>query len=226
MRLSKDEQRVPRVPPYVADAEERLADIAPMGYSLAVNVRLFTPEFYRTTYPDDWVKLYQKRRYALFDPTTIWCRFNDGQVRWSEIDLNALKDIGGHVLEQARKFDLNFGGCVARRGDEQPGIKSLLFGARQDRELSDTELSEMSRILKDIVEAAGSRAGLSEMELQALQDLATGLTHKEIADLRQISPVTVKKRLERAREILGARNAVQAIAIAAKSGLILTDPVF
>ena len=36
----------------------------------------------------------------------------------------------------------------------------------------------------------------------------------------------VKKRLERAREVLGARNAVHAVAIATRRGLIFSDPTF
>ena len=36
----------------------------------------------------------------------------------------------------------------------------------------------------------------------------------------------IKKRLERAREVLGARNAVHAVAIATRRGLIFTDPTF
>ena len=59
-----------------------------------------------------------------------------------------------------------------------------------------------------------------------LRDIAKGMTHNEIADARRISPATVKKRLERAREVLGARNAVHAVAIATRRGLILTDPTF
>jgi LuxR family transcriptional regulator len=41
-----------------------------------------------------------------------------------------------------------------------------------------------------------------------------------------VSPATIKKRLERAREVLGARNAVHAVAIATRRGLIFTDPTF
>jgi len=52
------------------------------------------------------------------------------------------------------------------------------------------------------------------------------MTHNEIADARMISPATVKKRLERARVILGARNGVHAVAIATRRGLILTEPTF
>ena len=84
----------------------------------------------------------------------------------------------------------------------------------------------MASILDEIVSAVGQHAGLTEVELEALRDLAAGLTHNEIADHRGVSPATIKKRLERAREVLGARNAVHAVAIATRRGLIFTDPTF
>jgi LuxR family transcriptional regulator len=84
----------------------------------------------------------------------------------------------------------------------------------------------MAAILEEIVAAVGKQAGLSDVELEALRDLAAGMTHNEIADQRGVSPATIKKRLERAREVLGARNAVQAVAIATRRGLIFSDPTF
>lgn len=73
----------------MAGLEGRILGCAPMGYALAINIRGFTPEFYLTTYPDEWVKIYHHRRYALFDPATIWSRFHEGRIRWSERILRA-----------------------------------------------------------------------------------------------------------------------------------------
>lgn len=209
----------------MAGLEGRILGCAPMGYALAINIRGFTPEFYLTTYPDEWVKIYHHRRYALFDPATIWSRFHEGRIRWSEIEFPGMRKLGSHVLEQAAKFDLHFGGGASVVNRAGSGIKSLLFGARKDRELTDDELHELSQILEVVVAAVAERARLTPAELEALRDLAEGLTHNEIADRLRVSPSTIKKRIERAREVLGARNAVQAVAIATKRGLILQDPV-
>ena len=210
----------------MAGVDARLRSIAPRGYALALNVRYFTPEFYLATYPVAWVDIYTARRYALFDPVTLWCRFNEGVTRWSDIEFRALRSVGNHVMDHAQSFGLRFGGAAALHNRSEIGVKSLLCGARDDRELNDAELEGLGEILDELTNAVGQHAGLSEAELDMLRDIAIGMTHNEIADARMISPATVKKRLERARVILGARNGVHAVAIATRRGLILTEPTF
>lgn len=206
--------------------EARLREIAPGGYALTINIRHLTPEFFVSTYPTEWVTIYTERRYALFDPVTVWCRFNEGIKRWSDIDIGVLKGVGSHVMTHAAQYGLVYGGAVSLANKAHPAIKSLVSGAREDREMSVEELAELAAMLERIVEAVGQHAGLTEAELETLRDLATGMTHDEIADRQKISPATVKKRIERVRKVLGARNAVHAVAIAARRGLILTDPTF
>lgn len=203
-----------------------LRSISPLGYTLAINIRYFTPEFYISTFPSPWVEIYTSRRYALFDPVILWSRFNVGTARWSEIEFGAIQNVGKIVMDHAEGFGLRFGGVAALQAGSGPGIKSILCGSRADRELSDQELLGLLVVLEQIVAKVGEHAGLSEVELEMLRDLAQGMTHNEIADVRAISPATVKKRLERARVVLGAKNAVHAVAIATKRGLILPDPMF
>ena len=206
--------------------DARLMAIGPKGYMLALNIRYFTPEFYLATYPPQWVEVYTARRYALLDPVTFWCRFNEGVTRWSGIEFSALRGAGNHIMQQAESHGLKFGGAASIRSGAEAGVKSILCVAREDRELSDDEMASLAGILEQISDAVGQHAGLSESELETLRDLALGMTHNEIADVRMISPATVKKRLERARVVLGARNGVHAVAIATRRGLILTDPTF
>lgn len=209
--------------PVLSEFEERLAALAPMGFTLAVNVRSLTPELMLSTYPEPWVRLYAERRYMLFDPVSIWGRLNSGRIRWSEIDLGPFNELGNFVMDHAKKFGLVYGGGAARNRMDGDGTMSFLFGARSDREMTDDELAEMEELLNRILKRFGPYSGMSEVELETLRDLAAGQTQKEIAIARQISPDTVKKRLERARIALDARNAVHAVAIATKRGLILND---
>lgn len=118
--------------------EARLWSIAPKGYTLAVNIRYFTPEFYVSAYPEAWVELYTSRRYALFDPVTLWCRFAEGVTRWSDIEFSALRSVGNIVMEHAQSFGLRYGGAAALCGDRGRGIKSLLCGARKTANLTTT----------------------------------------------------------------------------------------
>lgn len=208
------------------EVDARLRLIAPKGYTLALNIRYFTPEFYVSVYPERWVEIYTARRYAFFDPVTLWCRFNEGVTRWSDIEFTALRSVTNIVMDHARSFGLKFGGAAAVRSDAGRGVKSVLCGARDDRELEDEELAELGQILEKISGAVGRHAGLSEAEIDMLRDIAIGMTHNEIADAHKISPATVKKRLERARVTLGAKNGVHAVAIATRRGLILAEPTF
>lgn len=162
----------------------------------------------------------------MFDPIVTWARFSVGTTRWREIPSGFSRGAGLHILDHARQFGMNYGGVVSSRGPSGSHYLCVLSGAREDRELRASELQGMSTILDEIVEAVGQHAGLKEVELEALRDLAAGLTHNEIADKRGVSPATIKKRLEHAREVLGARNAVHAVAIATRRGLIFTDPTF
>jgi LuxR family transcriptional regulator len=212
--------------PNMEKLESRLRRIMPAGYMLALNIRHLTPEFLQSTYPSDWVKIYTEQRYVMFDPIVAWSRFNVGTTRWSDIPAGFSNGAGLHILDHARQFGLNFGGVVSSRGPAGDHCLCVLSGAREDRELGASELKSLAGILDAMVGAVGEHAGLKVVELEALRDLAAGLTHNEIADQRGVSPATIKKRLERARDVLGAKNAVHAVAIATRRGLIFTEPTF
>ena len=75
------------------------------------------------------------------------------------------------------------------------------------------------RILDDIAQPYYTRSGggtldLSSREVAFLADSAEGLTTGEIARKRGVSPETVKTRLKKARQRLGAKNTAHAVAIA------------
>jgi LuxR family transcriptional regulator, quorum-sensing system regulator CciR len=83
----------------------------------------------------------------------------------------------------------------------------------------------------DIVYAGREEAGegpsaapLSEREVECLTWVALGRTDGEIATLLNRSPTTARFHVENAMRKLGARNRVQAVAIACQLGLIHPDP--
>ena len=90
--------------------------------------------------------------------------------------------------------------------------------------MSEGEMDEAESIFKRLLAAVEAARPLSEMERELLADLANGLPYKEIAHRQGVSTETIKKRLERIRDLLGARNSVQAVAIATRRGLILNHP--
>ena len=65
-----------------------------------------------------------------------------------------------------------------------------------------------------------TRVPLRRMELQVLRLLADGLTYDEITAQLEISRSTLKRYLNHIEDKLNARNRVQAVALAARQGLI------
>lgn len=62
--------------------------------------------------------------------------------------------------------------------------------------------------------------GLSERELQVLQELAAGRSNKEIAAQLHVSPNTIKTHVARVFEKLGARRRTEAILRARELGIV------
>ncbi len=67
---------------------------------------------------------------------------------------------------------------------------------------------------------AQATLGISPRELDVLEQLAAGLSNKEIADKLHVSPHTVKTHVARLFEKLGARRRTEAILKARELGLL------
>lgn len=67
---------------------------------------------------------------------------------------------------------------------------------------------------------AQASLGISPRELEVLEQLAAGLSNKEIADKLHVSPHTVKTHVARLFEKLGARRRTEAILKARELGLL------
>ena len=210
--------------PEMAHLDARLRAIAPLGYTIVIHIRSLTPEYYVWTYPPKWISIYTERQYALFDPVNIWARTNSGRARWSDIRVENYSPASRLIMDLAREHGLIYGCCISRNRMDETGTLSCLFCAREDREMSDGEIDEAESIFKQLLAAVEAARPLSEMERELLADLANGLPYKEIAHRQGVSTETIKKRLERIRDLLGARNSVQAVAIATRRGLILNHP--
>jgi len=45
--------------------EAKLAEIAPSGVTIALNVRYLTPQFYMSSYPEAWIEEYTSARLVM-----------------------------------------------------------------------------------------------------------------------------------------------------------------
>jgi DNA-binding NarL/FixJ family response regulator len=65
-----------------------------------------------------------------------------------------------------------------------------------------------------------SRPGLNDEELQVLRFVVGGRSNKEIADVLNVSEITVKRRMGHILQKLGANDRTQAATVAIQRGII------
>ena len=199
---------------------DRLMTLGPMGYTLALNVRYLTPQIYVSTFPDSWITEYTKGRYVLLDPVALWCAANTGNIRWSEMSVPALVASKRGVMSRAARVGLNFGAVTSQRNRDLNSQRCALSVCREDRELEPAELDEIADILALVIQHVGPFGGLTPEQLAILSELANGSQISDVARKLMISEPTVKRRLEAARNSLGAKTAMQAVAIVSARGLL------
>ena len=200
-----------------------ISQIALTGFTLAINVRFTTPEIAYSTFPDDWIDLYLRSNYVVMDPIILWTSYNEGVKRWSEIGLPARLPLASRVLSKAIPYGLKYGAVAALRNHEGGGRKCFMSVARADRELTDSELLDVEYLFSELVSRLSISSGLSPSEIEVLNYLAQGLTQDEIATELKIQRAAVKKRIERARIQLQARNSAHAVAIAIQRNIVRVD---
>ena len=202
------------------EKEQAIENIANRGYVIVINLVNLSPQYYRSTFSQKWQNQYVSNRYALVDPVLYWAAWNEGSTRWSEIRMARALALGDLVLKRATAFGLNYG-VIFSHNTPGPGHKKCIFSAaRYDREFTVAEISQLETGFYDIVDAVSRTHTLNPGEISVLEGVANGLNQIELAEKLGISKETVKKRLEKARKLLGARNGPQAAAIAVARGIV------
>lgn len=93
--------------------------------------------------------------------------------------------------------------------------------AAGERLLSPALVGKVMREFGELAKAqAQAETGLSGQEIEVLRLIAAGATNREIADRLYWSEVTVKRKVQDILEKLGAANRPQAVAEAARRGLL------
>lgn len=193
-----------------------LSTLATAGYYVALRVGFAYPVEERNALPPAWVERYTLRGLMLQDPVIRWVYDNNGTARWSDISLD---DPRG-VMEQARRFDLNFGVAISYIEGSAIGQRSYGSFARSDREFNDSEIQQLSDALIALHDDRRPPDNLTKAELEALRMVKDGLLMKEIADLLQVTEGAVKQRLKNAKLKLKAKTGTHAATKATSFGLI------
>jgi len=147
----------------------RLDGLCTAGYAIALHISYTTPRFLFQTYAKDWMQVYSEKGLVLKDPTVLWGFSNTGVARWG--DLEDIDHDG--LLPLAREYGLKHGFTFAV--DDTAG-KSITSFARNDRDFSDDEVSEISEIVLDLHGRTADVDEFSADELALLKKLSVEFT--------------------------------------------------
>jgi len=182
----------------------RLSSLAPAGYSAGLHIRFASALVFEATYDPKWMQHYVVNAYALRDPMIAWGLGEEGSIRWSDID----SPEGIDLFTQAAEHGLKFGVAVSC-GPVQS--RSIVGVARSDREFTDVEISEITKVVRVLHQIAEPTNDLTLAQIQALRCIAGGDRHAAAAAKLGISESALKARIVSARERLMARTTSEAI---------------
>lgn len=189
-----------------------LSYISTVGFMVGLNVTLRGPEYFHSTYPEGWQAEYEKNNYMFIDPMLFWGMTKTGACRWSAVALTRATP----VFKRAKTHGLEYGATISTTAG---GRRSLLSVARSDRELEDDELARCSEIIGKLA-VATFNSNLTIEEIDTLKLVAEGYAQKEIAAKLNLAEPTIKARLSKVKDKLGARNTTHAVTMAIAAKLI------
>lgn len=192
---------------------DQIRHIATGGYSVGVFMEFNGPVSTYIGYSEKWVSLYSSRGYAMSDPTIHWAQYNDGIIRWSDVDGYADSEIAC----EAAKNGLISGATASATMN---GRKSIATFAKKDNEFIDIELNVLLGALRKLHLAHTPTAVLTSLEFDVLKYVVQGKTNKEISLILGVSNQTVKVRLSSMKEKLGVSSTPELVYIASKLKLI------
>ncbi|KIT17651.1 HTH-type quorum sensing-dependent transcriptional regulator VjbR [Jannaschia aquimarina] len=182
------------------------------------------------TYPKEWVDAYVKEDFKSIDPVVAACFSRPTPVDWKALDWSARP--ARELLGSATASGLGSQGCsLGVRGPSgryalfsvndrmSDGLRSRFTDARVDEMILAAHYID-SRAQEMEAEPVAKLRTLSPRETDALTLLAKGLGRAQAAERLAISEHTFRVYVESARNKLGARNTLHAVAHAMSLGLI------
>lgn len=181
-----------------------LSLLAPAGYFAGFHIRFAAPLMSFQTYDQRWTDHYTEQGYALRDPTIAWGFSTVGSSRWRDFGIPDTFNI----LSEAKEYGLCFGVTVSCGPISSRTIASF---ARSDREYTDSEIEEVTRIIRRLHSLTEPPESLTRAQVEALRCIADGDRHAAAAAKLNISESALKARLTAARQKLLARTTAEAI---------------
>jgi len=186
---------------------ETIDKIANKGIVIAWNTVYSGAEYLYSSYPEEWTTLYHSKSLQFLDPVIWWAIRNTGDCRWGDV---GYVDIG-RIFKKARAYDMNYGAIFSRMKNNK---KSILFTARNDRDLTDQEMAELSVQWDRMTDALVENIDLTDGEMQVLRLLRDGYNYPEVSRILDVSVSGIKKRVSKAMQKLNAKTPTHAVSIA------------
>lgn len=149
---------------------DKLSDIAPAGFAIALHVKFSTPSFMFQTYPADWMSHYTQNGLVLQDPTVLWGFANQGRISWADLEDTS----PDKVMEQAANFGLKYGLTIALEDNASLSIASF---ANTQREFTAEQADALEAGVKELHTITAADQNLSVETSEALRALSIKLTH-------------------------------------------------
>lgn len=141
--------------------------------------------------------------------------YRDGELigrQGTARDIGELKALQAHVSERSRRVSLL---------EEQARIAMALYArVASFAAASEADIDALRQAQLSLQRAEADRLGLSNSDLQIIALLAEGRSNREIAGVLCRSENTIKDRLKKLMQRLGAHRRAEVVAAAAKLGLI------
>lgn len=154
----------------VADTIAQARLVSPTGFAMALHIRFTSPTFLFQSYPGEWISEYTGRGLHLQDPNVIWGFTNEGWIRWSEL---AKQDPAG-VIMAAGRHGMCYGAAI---GLMRNGSRSIGGFSRGDREFTDEELVELTKLLELAHDQTEGSSVVTAADQRALREMSVRMTH-------------------------------------------------
>lgn len=202
------------------------------GLSLVVSASsdhqdLMKPNLILHGIPEDWINRYQDQHYSVIDPVIEYCLSTEAATSWS----NAYRHSDESTIDfidEAKQFGMINGYAIGKRAHAFSGTASITSFSIGDSTVCPPQEIMIQNILPHFNEILTrpsflSTPHLTNREQEVLQWAQAGKTQDETSQILKISERTVKYHLHNVFKKLDASNKFQAIAIAAKMGIIKLD---
>ena len=147
---------------------DQLVKASDWRFAIGVRIRYSNPTLLYQTYPEDWLRLYDKEAMLLQDPTIMWGMTNIGVIDWTDLKTD---DAAG-VFDKAAKFGLKYGIAVSVG---EPSQRTLGFFARASAPFSDEDKDKASELVKELHDATEGVLDIPDDELNKLRALNNDL---------------------------------------------------